>query len=217
MAGKLDKPKRPRGRPSKFDPVMAERFVAALMRVGFVDDALDYATHSRSTHFAWLREGAEMKPSGQKRKVETVDEKTGQVRFIDVPVIANKRDYLDAVRRAESAWKMRKLDRIEKAGEAGDWKADQYLLSVKDPARYNPRITQVLQEHYERLFSRLGRQFADRPGVLEEILEAISGSDAGTDGSEPPAFNPTSAAGGYAGGGQALLPSSAEPEAEEVP
>lgn len=61
-------------------------------------------------------------------------------------------DFVDALQKAEGACKLRKLARIEQAGQKGTWQADAWVLERKFPEEFAAQVKlKVSPEDYELL------------------------------------------------------------------
>lgn len=61
-------------------------------------------------------------------------------------------DFADAIEKAQSSMKARKLARIEKAGREGTWQADAWALERKHPEEFGQRLTiKIAPEDYDLL------------------------------------------------------------------
>ena len=94
-----------------------------------------------------------------------------------------------------------------------DWRALAALGAITDPAEFVPKIRIHITNEFDAAIERLMVEFADAPETLERALHAIAGGARHDQARQ----SEVGSGGGNNEGGEAVRPSSAEPEAEGVP
>lgn len=180
-------PRRGRGRPTKLTPEIQERILETLRACGTIEDACVMAGVDEATYTRWKNRG--------------LKERTGIYR-----------EFCTALRQTLVQRRIAREATVINAGKE-DWRATAWMMERSDPKRYAPRVFQHIEKELDGAIERIKEAFADDPEALERALTALAGgqSDDGI-GEDPP-----STGGEVAGGGEAVLPASTEPEAEALP
>ena len=106
-------------RQCKLTPETQEKIVSAIAEGNYLETAAAIGGVSATTFFRWLQEG-EQATAGLKR------------------------DFWEAVKKAEAEAEALRVSRISKAGKDGNWQADAWYLERRYPERWGKRIQQEI-------------------------------------------------------------------------
>ncbi len=104
-------------RQSKLTPETQKKIVDAISEGNYLETAAAIGGVSATTFFRWLQEG-EQAAAGLKR------------------------EFWEAVKKAEAEAEALRVSRISKAGKDGNWQADAWYLERRYPDRWGKRIQQ---------------------------------------------------------------------------
>lgn len=104
-------------RQSKLTPETQKKIVSAISEGNYLETAAAIGGVSTTTFFRWLQEG-EQAAAGLKR------------------------EFWEAVKKAEAEAEALRVSRISKAGKDGNWQADAWYLERRYPERWGKRIQQ---------------------------------------------------------------------------
>lgn len=185
------KKKRGKGRPSDLTEQVKTKLILSLKAGNHREPACRYAGIVPSTFYAWMAKGRLQKSGDYK-------------------------DFSDAVLAVEAEVEIRAVQQWQKA--MGDnWEASRAYLAVRYPERWSPRVIVTVTSEFNEAINRLEAVFSDRPEILEEALNALVGGY----GVAPPRLVEGEATRGAgepdAGGGEAVQPAPAPPEAGGLP
>jgi hypothetical protein len=84
-------------------------------------------------------------------------------------------DFVDAIQKAESTCKLRKLARIEQAGQKGTWQADAWVLERKFPEEFAQRMTIRVTAEQAALLKQLGTTASEMfDAMLQEAAKVAA-------------------------------------------
>lgn len=106
------------GRQCKLTPETQQKIVNAIAEGNYLETAAALGGISCTTFFRWLQEG-EQAAAGAKR------------------------DFWEAVKKAEAEAEALRVSRINKAGRDGNWQADAWYLERRYPDRWGKRVQEV--------------------------------------------------------------------------
>lgn len=106
------------GRSSKLTPETQQKIITAISAGAYLETAAAHGSISETTFYRWLQEG-EQSTSGAKR------------------------EFWEAVKKAEADAELMRLARISKAGQEGSWQADAWYLERRYPNRWGKRVNEV--------------------------------------------------------------------------
>ncbi len=161
-------PRKKPGPPKDVPRITSEQFKMATtaLRMGMtVTDACRLAGMNRDSFYKWKRIGESM-PHGEDPKADPLP-----------------RQFADAVANGELTAKHTALASIYN-GMRKDWKAGAWLLSVRAPKEYGPKIRVTLETEFDAALERLEKVLP--PELYEKALAAIAGGQGDEEDSGPP-------------------------------
>ena len=108
------------GRPTKLTPIMQQKLIDELCAGNYRDTAAKLAGIHRHTFRNWIKRG-----EAAKRGI-----------FFD---------FVDAIKKAEAEGEARRVARINRAGEDGNWQADAWFLERKYPDKWGRKDAAKLE------------------------------------------------------------------------
>lgn len=125
-------------------------------------------------------------------------------------------ELLEAVEMAEAEVEVAVMSKWQ-AAMPKNWEACRAYLATRYPERWSQRVIVTVTNELNTVIDRLAEAFADRPEILEEALNAISGGDRG--GAPRLVEGEATRGSGAAGdvGGEAVQPNETEPGSGGVP
>jgi hypothetical protein len=146
-------PRRPRGRPTKFNRALAEQIIQYIRAGAYIETAAVAAGIDKATFYAWMKKGASAKDGDFKAFHDAVNQAMAMAEVRDVLLIG------------------------EAAKES--WQAAAWRLERKFPDRWGQtrRVEVEVRKELEAFYDALERKLP--PELYEQVLAAVDDEDPG--------------------------------------
>jgi hypothetical protein len=134
------------GRPSVLTPKVRAAIVEALRRGNYLETAAAIAGVSRSTAFAWVREG---------------ESEAGRPEL---------KSFSEDVRRAQGEAEARLVEVVDAAAMADDWRAAAWRLERSAPSRWCVRVRETVRDEMGALLDELAETLD--AGAYRQVVDA---------------------------------------------